>query len=171
MKIRRHAHPSNAGRGVTLVELVVVVIILAILGAVGVPRLAGVMRRQEFDNIARRVMEDIRLARTQAIVSKASCRVLFEPDQHRYRIPEMVDRDHPSRAYVVPLDGSDASVSLAAADFAGAGTLLFSSLGVPQASGSVLLGNGVEEAVITVSPTGRVTRAFQPSGTGLPAGG
>jgi prepilin-type N-terminal cleavage/methylation domain-containing protein len=171
MMIAHFASPYLRRRGVTLVELVVVVIILAVLGAVGVPRFVRVMHHQRMDTVARRVMEDIRLARVQAITKKASCQVVFEPALFRYRIPEMGDSNHPTQEYAVLFDASQSSVSLAAASFQGASTVLFSTVGTPQASGSVLLSNGVEEVLITVSPTGRVTRAFQQNGTGLPAGG
>ena len=70
MRRSRANHPEighRPARAVTLAELVCVVIILAIVGAMAAPRLNNAWRRQKLEMAARRVMADIQLARTQAI--------------------------------------------------------------------------------------------------------
>jgi Tfp pilus assembly protein FimT len=55
-------------QGYSLVELVVIVLILAALAFVAVPRLQfGALHRQQADTVARKIATDLRLTRTLAI--------------------------------------------------------------------------------------------------------
>jgi prepilin-type N-terminal cleavage/methylation domain-containing protein len=158
------AHPAAGKRqpGVTLAELVIVLVILGLLSAIAVPRLADTIRRQRLDNASRRLVEDIRLARSLAIRDKTDRSVVFEPVLQRYSLPDEPGLDGSTRPYVVQFNPQQGPVRLVSASFGGSSELVFSRLGVPAAGGSAALTDGVQQITVLVSPTtGRVSRVWQ----------
>lgn len=66
----RPAHPqgnSTHTRGVTLIELMVTVAILATVLAMGAPAMTGFLERQAVESMAEQFASDVRLARTEAM--------------------------------------------------------------------------------------------------------
>lgn len=77
-------------RGFTMIELVIVIVILGILTAVGVTRLRETPR-QAAEGAARRVVQDIELARTRAYASRAAVRLVVDDTSYRFFLD--ADRD------------------------------------------------------------------------------
>jgi prepilin-type N-terminal cleavage/methylation domain-containing protein len=147
-------------RGVTLAELVCVVVILAILGTIAAPRLSNAWRRQRLEMTARRVMTDIQLARTQAIRDKANTIISFDIANRRYTLQGQAGNRVSSGTYTVDLRRrGDRRIQLIEADFGGSPQVTFNQFGVPTTGGTITLGDGVERQTLTVSSTtGRVSR-------------
>lgn len=146
---------------VTLIELMMVVIIVGILGAMAMPRLSNVMRRQRLDMAGRQLMEDIQLARIQAIRDKSNTVIDFDLTNRRYTLQSQNGNRTSGGAYTVNLKvkGSD-RIKLLSASFGGNPQLTFTKFGVPQSSGTVTITDGVDQQVLTVSgTTGRVSRS------------
>lgn len=144
--------------GVTLIEMIMAIAILAFLGAIAAPRIVNMRRHQRLDQASRRLMADIRLARSQAIRDNADRKVMFVISGQYYALPNYGGT---SNTYSVnlntnPYDG----VKLLSTTYSPS-EVAFNRLGIPSAGGTVTLGNGVENAVITISATtGRPTRSF-----------
>lgn len=148
--------------GVTLVELVITMAILALVSAIALPRFAALMNRQRLDLASRRLAEDLRMARQQAIISKADRSVTFDLALQRYTLSNVYLMSGNRLVPPVFLNADPYNgVRLTSAGFEGQPTVTFNRLGVPTAAGSVVLSNGSTQATITVSPTtGRVTRTL-----------
>lgn len=151
--------PGSARTGMALFELVVVVLIIAVVGAIAAPRAVNLIRHQRLDGASRRIMADLALTRTLAIRDQASRTLTLSTLDQSYSLPPQVTAgaERVVRFNASPYQGvSIQSISYSPAE------IVFSRLGLPQAGGTILLGDGVEQVLITISPTtGRATRVFQ----------
>ena len=71
--------PATLRRGMTLVELLVVIFIILLVAAIMLPRLQPIMDHGKIREAARAIQLYLSSARNQAIVSGRSCGVLIEP--------------------------------------------------------------------------------------------
>lgn len=66
-------------RGFTLVEMLVVITIIGVLAAIGLPRLSGFSASSKMTAAVRQLTDDFQLARQRAINSRATVYVIFVP--------------------------------------------------------------------------------------------
>lgn len=76
--------------GITLFELLVVMVIFAILAAIGIPNLIGWMPKQRLSGATRKVFGDLAAARMKSINLNRNVKVFFFSD-HEYRICDDAD--------------------------------------------------------------------------------
>ena len=148
-------------RAVTLVELVIVMVIVAMLAAMAMPRFANVMRRQRLDAASRRVMDDLRAARFAAISKKKEYGMTFDLPAQNYVWHEgndAVSGDEAVQFDQPPYEG----IQLKYAEFENSLPMVtFNRLGLPSAGGQIVLADGTENVTLVVSSTtGRVSRIF-----------
>ncbi|MDX9910752.1 MAG: prepilin-type N-terminal cleavage/methylation domain-containing protein [Phycisphaerales bacterium] len=131
-------------RGYTLIEVLVVVTVLGIAGALVIPSMgqAGVLRIQAS---VRTIVADITFAQSDALAYQRGRAVMFEPDENRYTLVDvtgddldpvndvMYDRFRPGRQYIVDLDDDAdfAGARISEVDFDGETNLIFDELGGP----------------------------------------
>ena len=86
--MRQHSTPSLSGRsqdrGLTLVELMVGLAVMAVLVAVTVPSLSGIFNRMRLTGVANELASDLQFARTEAVRRRAA--VVLQPAAGGYRI-------------------------------------------------------------------------------------
>jgi general secretion pathway protein H len=93
--------PSRAqSRGVTLLELLIVLSIMAIVAAMVVPMLGGGVSTGELKGAARQVAAGLRLARSEALATRQETGVLLdlerrtfqiERDRHEHALPRQIE--------------------------------------------------------------------------------
>ena len=89
--------PRRASAGVTLLELLIVLSIMAILAAVVLPLLGGSgASTAELKSAARQVAAGLRVARSEALATHRETRVVLDLEQRTFRI----DRD--ARVHALP---------------------------------------------------------------------
>ena len=153
---------AAAGGAFTLVELLMVILILAIVGAVVVPMAVGTTSMQA-QSAARIVMSDLEYAQNQAIVTQVDITVTFDTNGNSYSVSnESGTLIHPitKQAYTVDFDTQRGlgSVALSSASFNGQPSVTFGALGSPDAEGTVTVAAGSHGYTVTVAPiTGRVS--------------
>lgn len=86
----RHARRA----GLTIVELIVVTIIVAVLATMTVPRLSGSMRTAALRESALELASVARYARDVAACQSRACRLTFDPDGRRYALSLQADPQH-----------------------------------------------------------------------------
>jgi len=94
MNVRRraavHAAPRNASAGVTLLELLIVLTIMAIAAAFVYPMFGGTgVSTADLKSAARQVAAGLRFARSEALATRQETRVMLDLEQRTFRI----DRD------------------------------------------------------------------------------
>jgi len=143
--------------GVTAVELVVVILILAIVAAAAVPRYVDNLMRVRVDAAARRIVADLAAAQAHAKATSSSQTVTFvvPPQGSRYEIVGMKDPDRPGEAYVVNLAASPYHVAFSSVNLGGVMTLVYNGYGVPGRSGTIVVQAGKFVRTVTIdSSTG-----------------
>lgn len=147
--------------GFTLIELVVVMVIIATLGAIAVPRLQGSTRAQRVESAAIRVVNDLNHARTLARTTGAEQRITFTSvgPTASYTLLDAAPLRPGDAAFTVTLSDEPYRVRIDAVDFGGDSTLVYSGYGLPDTGGQVVLSHAGHQATITVDhPSGRASR-------------
>jgi general secretion pathway protein H len=82
-----------ASRGVTLLELLIVLSIMAIVAAMVVPMFGGGVSTGELKGAARQVAAGLRLARSEALATRRETRVVLDLEHRTFRL-ERDPREH-----------------------------------------------------------------------------
>jgi prepilin-type N-terminal cleavage/methylation domain-containing protein len=144
-------------RGVTFIELVIVVLILGILTGVATPKFVGSLKFHQAEAAALRIKADLNLARQTAIRRSSTQSVQFTNGTAAYALPGLTHPDHPALAYTVNLTGSSFTVSVNAS-FGGGPTVTFDRYGAATVGGTVTVSAGGLTKTVSVDATsGTVT--------------
>ncbi len=145
--------------GVTLVDLVITVMIVAILAAVAMPRFASTVSRLRTEAVARRIASDLNFARRTAIQTSRTTSVTFAAAPAGYTMTGVEHPAYPSQAYVVAVADIDGSVALQSFNFDGGPVLSFNTYGRPLvgsnalAVGAVVVASGGHALSVVVDPS------------------
>ncbi len=150
---------SDAGRAFTLIEVVMVVIILGILGAIAMPRVSNSITLHSVNGAARRIAADLDFARQHAMTASTSQTVQFSGGANAgYLLLGIPHPDHSHLAYRVVLAHDGHGAKVVSADFGGDSEIIFDMYGVPDSGGSVVIRVGDRYRTITVdADTGRAS--------------
>ena len=96
----RLAPTPRAGRqaGLTLLELLVVLSIMAIVAAVAGPYIAGGVSGSELKGAARQLAAGLRLARSEALSTRREARLVVDLERHTFQV------DGDAREHALPKD-------------------------------------------------------------------
>ncbi len=180
-----------AGRGFTLLEVLVVIVVLGIAGALVIPAMGetGVLKVQA---AVRTIVSDITFIQAEAVAFQERRAMVFDVDTSSYALVEvpgntvdpvantMFDPTKPDGRYLVDFrDAKFGDARITSAAFSGTNTLMFDGMGGPvaDAAGAVPGNGGVIRVTgsrqifdVRVEPfTGRVVVSAQP--TTPPGGG
>ena len=134
----------------TLLELVLVLVILATLGAIAAPRYATALDRYHADAMARRIVADLELARATARNTSSSVTVTFDPGLNTYVMTGVDSPDHPGNNATLVLSDAPYRSELVATGLGGDKEIVFDGFGIPDMGGVVLIQCGAESRMINV---------------------
>jgi prepilin-type N-terminal cleavage/methylation domain-containing protein len=145
-------------RGVTLLELLLVLAIVAVFAAMAAPRYGRASARYRLDLAARRVATDLRLAQTHAKAASSSRTVMFSAGTEQYQLLNVPALDGAVGSYTVFLSAEPYRVDLVWADFGGAAQITFNGWGLPGAGGTVVISaGGQQKSIMVAGDTGQVS--------------
>jgi len=154
----RIAERSAGREGFSILELVLVIAIVATLGAIAIPRYAQATDRYRTDAAARRIVADLSLAQSQARTSSMSQVVSFSPYSDSYQIHWTAGLDQSTEPYVVDLSEAPYHARLLEARFGYESYIVFDGWGIPSTDGMIVLMSGSTKKYILIDPeTGKAT--------------
>ena len=140
----------KAGKGFSLLELVLVLGILMALAAIGIPRYGASAARYRADLVAQRLVADFRLARGHAQATSAPQSIEFDVDLNQYTLPNLDPLDPHLANYTVKPAEQPYNATLTAAEFGGDDVVIFDGWGVPDSGGSVTLQCASEQRTVVL---------------------
>ena len=158
---------KNNSRGITLIELVIVVVIISVIAAMGIPQFGKVVPRLEFKSASRDIVSDLRLVRSLAIAQRTQVGLYFNSEQRQYVIfKDMVNL--PAFTYevgdsVIRTVTLDQNLSISSCTFTNY-AIIFKPDGSASTTGNVVVGynQGSDLANVNVlASTGRVKLTYQ----------
>ena len=142
----------------TLVELLMVVVIVSIVGAIALPRYGNAVAQYRLDAAAKRIVADIDYARALAMSTSQSRSIIFSPAYQTYSIANVTSLDNRSTTYTVNLNAEPYKSSLVSATFGGSSTITFDPYGTPSSGGTVVVRTPTTQKTITIdATTGKAT--------------
>jgi len=164
MSLARAHSQQTAEHAFSLAEALVILVVLALLGGIAVPRYSGAIARQSVNGAARRVVADLGVARRRAMLTDTIQSVTFDVSADRYVLNGMKHLTTSAAEYSVDLSGEAYGVNIALAEFvndtdpAGDPTVVFDIYGHPDSEGWVIIRKGAHVAWISLDgETGRAT--------------
>ena len=128
--------------GFSLFELVIVMVIVAIMAAVAVPRYGKASQRYRTEMAARKVIADLNYARRRASISSTAQSIDFDASNAQYEISGVKDLRTGSNDYTVILSESPYNAKIVSVEFNGDGEVIFDGYGVPDSGGTIVVGVG-----------------------------
>lgn len=156
---RKHAPAATGVRSFTLLELVLVLVIVAMVGAMAVPRYVQAVARSRLDAAANRLVADLTMGRNRAIAQSRTQKIGFDVANESYNFAGMADPVHPDSAYTVSLGAEPYLADIESADCGGDATLIFNGFGYPDSAATITLAVGSEKRTVVVDGTTGEVRA------------
>ncbi len=142
----------------SLIELVIVLAIMGVLGAIAIPRYGNAVARSRVDAAAKRVAADLAYAAASARQSGKPVTVSFSTASGTYSLAGAEDLFHRSGTYTVDLSRSPYLSSISSAAFGAASQVTYSIYGAPGADGQVVVRVGTLTRTITLAAdSGKIT--------------
>jgi MSHA pilin protein MshC len=149
--------PRRHRRGYSMIELVMVIAILAMLGAVAMPRYANSLALYRGQMAAQRIAADIALAQRYAKTTSAGQSIAFTVASSSYSLPGVTGLTGGASIYNVSLPGDPYLASLVSVSIGGATTLAFDRYGQPSSGGTIVVKSGNSQRTITIDANSGMT--------------
>ena len=149
-RVGRSCARSTTRKGVSLLDLTISVMIVAVITGIAVPRFSSVTQAYSADAAAQRMVSDLERARRRARTTGTSETIAFDVDGDRYTFSSVASLESSGVPYTVELGQSPYSADLVKVAFDSETSLTFNGFGVPASSGAMVIAVGRERREVTV---------------------
>ena len=147
--------PEKHDRAFSLIELIIVLVIVAAVSTIAIPRYANSHARYRVESAARRIAADLTYTRSVARSTSSAAAVVFNLGTETYTIPEVTPLDGGPGVYTVNLVAEPYLSTLDTANFGGTPIANFDGYGTPLNGGSVTVtAGGLTETIVLDADTG-----------------
>lgn len=139
------SHPTSHGLGFTLVEVMLTAALIAVLALIALPRFDASSDRRHAETAAHRLLADLEWARTAARALGAPVTVTLNDSNtadNGWTLRGVAPQDIPHRARNPSLRAAVTALNLLDSEGKATTEITFDPLGIPSASGKVLLTSG-----------------------------
>ena len=147
--------------------MLIVVLIIGIIAAIGVPKYADSLDYYRAEGAAKRIRRDLIFARTTARSGSKSVTVTFQTGTNQYELLDQPNPDRPGESYIVQLANTGYPASLTTVNIDGGTSITFDMHGqpfagtgttTPMSSGTISVTAGGQQKSVVIEPeTGAVT--------------
>ena len=146
------------GGGFSLLELVLVIAIIATVAAIAVPRYGGAVARYRIEAAARRIVEDLALARASARSKSAGVTVTFDVATNQYQLSGVAALNDPLSDAKLNLSDPPYHARLVSAVLGGDNAVIFDGFGTPDSGGTIVIAGGaVTKTIVLDADSGAAT--------------
>ena len=150
-------------QGFTLIELIIVIILLGIIGAIASTRLTDISSNMRVSSAINQIISDIELTKELALAKSSNMTITFDINLEEYTIREngslVIDYPGSENGVIKLTDGIFSSTDLTSVNLNGSNIINFDKWGNVLNSGTILLN---EDYTISVSKLSVVTQLNQP---------
>ena len=152
--------------GITLIDLVVTILIIAITAATAAPRMTEALSAYRVRTAAEHVAADLNYARRYARITSSNCTASFTLDPPSYVLSGVPASNHSGADQAANLDDLGYGISFTTADFDGEAMVMFNqygrpivpSTGAPLASGVITVQSGnASQNIVIDAATGKAS--------------
>ena len=136
----------------SLVELLLAMAIVATMAGIAAPRYANSLARYRAEAAARRLVDDLAVARNDARVSHTSRTVFFDTAEDSCLIPGVRDLKDSKSSYRVDYSKPPYRADLVSVDFNTTTKVTFDGFGTPDSGGTVVIKIGDEVRTVVLDP-------------------
>jgi type II secretion system protein H len=159
----RRADSGFNRRGFSLVELVIVLVIIATVSAIAIPRYSSAAGTYRADMAARRLASDIALAQSQARTTGQLADILFAAGSSTYALVQQSGLDGGSRRFKVNLAAEPFMTTMESVQISDAGsTLTFDGYGKPTQGARIVLNSAGHQRVVTIDQSSGAINVTSP---------
>ena len=156
--------------GFTLLELMVVICMLAVLGAVTTPNIISWLEGRRLSRASRNVLAAVQATRLRAVKERANAVVTFDTVNNTFEafvdngggIPGNAGNNTRDAGETVFKSGSFSTVSITAAVFGANTFVVFTSRGFPDSNGTISLQDdhgGIKQIVVSSTGSSQIIRS------------
>ena len=145
-----HLTTRRAGRGVTLIDAVISLLIISILAGIAVPQYANALAGHRLEAAATRIVADLSLARREAQMTGTEQTVEFQPGDGHYHLMGLRHLDRAGEKYMVSLSQEPYRTTIVSAEFGGDAEIVFDGYGVPDTGGTITIQAGARKKTINI---------------------
>ncbi|MDP9175849.1 MAG: prepilin-type N-terminal cleavage/methylation domain-containing protein [Planctomycetota bacterium] len=144
-------------RGYSLIELLMVLAIMALFGAIAAPRFANSAALYRGQAAAQRIAADIALAQRLAKTTSAGQTINYSVAANSYALAGVVGLTGAASGYNLNLASDPYQATLISVTIGGGTSITFDRYGQPSAGGSIVVQSGNSQRTVTIDPTSGAT--------------
>lgn len=150
---RAQWRPRPRRGGLSILEVVCALAIIAVFAAAGTPRFAKAITARRAESAARRLAADLEWLRTTALATSTSQSISFDAAANSYSLAGFSDPDLPGTAYTVNLASGTYKSTIASINLGGVTVLSFNGYGLPSIGGTIVVQSGQSTRTVTIDST------------------
>jgi type II secretion system protein H len=142
-------------RGMTLIELIIVLGILAVVAGIATLHFQGTVDQTQLDEAAARLVTDLFLVQDQARRDQQECELVIEIAERSYNAADVPSLYGPQDIAVQLSDSPYHISSMEVSGFDG-NIITFDARGIPASAGYITLRSGKRKSTVTVDERGHI---------------